>query len=146
MKLRISDWYNCCLLKYQFPSILQNIEYSFCKIHLFNCLYILLINFVNIQNKNYIYIPVLYIGHFLIHSFLSLYSPGKRDSKDESHHEHTKPLPEVEPASDPDKDQEDAKVVDMPKVTRACFNMVCYGMPNLIVTQQIIVQSDVAQI
>ncbi|GFO25853.1 cilia- and flagella-associated protein 46 isoform x2 [Plakobranchus ocellatus] len=36
---------------------------------------------------------------------------------------------------DPDKDQEEPKDSDMPVVTRAAFNMVCYGMPNLIITQ-----------
>ncbi|GFS07539.1 cilia- and flagella-associated protein 46 [Elysia marginata] len=36
---------------------------------------------------------------------------------------------------DADKDQEEAKDPNVPVVTRAAYNMVCYGMPNLIITQ-----------
>ncbi|XP_076434592.1 cilia- and flagella-associated protein 46-like isoform X2 [Babylonia areolata] len=36
---------------------------------------------------------------------------------------------------DPDKDQEEPKEEDLSVMRRAWFNMVCYGMPNLVVTQ-----------
>ncbi|RUS85833.1 hypothetical protein EGW08_006385 [Elysia chlorotica] len=40
-------------------------------------------------------------------------------------------------ASEPelDKDQDEEKDANIPTVTREAFNMVCYGMPNLIITQ-----------
>ena len=38
-------------------------------------------------------------------------------------------------AGDPDKDLEEPKEEDLNVQQRSWFNMVCYGMPNLIVTQ-----------
>lgn len=36
---------------------------------------------------------------------------------------------------DPDKDQEEPKEEDFSVLQRSWFNMVCYGMPNIVVTQ-----------
>ena len=47
----------------------------------------------------------------------------------------TLPKPPKASEPDPDKDQEETTDPNMPVVTRAAFNMVCYGMPNLIITQ-----------
>ncbi|KAK7109057.1 hypothetical protein V1264_013170 [Littorina saxatilis] len=38
-------------------------------------------------------------------------------------------------AGDPDKDEEELKGEDLNVIRRSWFNMICYGMPNLIVTQ-----------
>ncbi|XP_035825239.1 cilia- and flagella-associated protein 46 [Aplysia californica] len=55
---------------------------------------------------------------------------GKTDAKSEA-------AIEVKPSeSDPDKDVEESKEEeDMPVVTRSSFNTICYGMPNIIITQ-----------
>lgn len=61
----------------------------------------------------------------------------KKDRRASSGQKNVEKVEEVKVETvDPDKDQEEVKVEEVePDMQRAWFNLVCYGLPNLLITQ-----------